>query len=151
MQDPLKQGLKHRLCIFCNACFRIIRMQDPLKQGLKLCKFISCKYLQGNSNARSTKTRIETHGYTHFPRHDTRIRMQDPLKQGLKLISASTSFSSITIRMQDPLKQGLKLKRILQPLGAIRIRMQDPLKQGLKHFNFHYVSPVNVLFECKIH
>jgi len=60
-------------------------MQDPLKQGLKLIKGYSNKNSKNNSNARSTKTRIETaiHRRPQAARAD--IRMQDPLKQGLKL------------------------------------------------------------------
>jgi len=64
--------------------------------------------LQTYSNARSTKTRIET-GFTlgcaAFFRD---IRMQDPLKQGLKLADIFQSRMSARNRMQDPLKQGLK-------------------------------------------
>jgi len=59
MQDPLKQGLKHRINnhLGVEVC---IRMQDPLKQGLKLiCEARTVASLY-DSNARSIKTRIET-------------------------------------------------------------------------------------------
>ena len=58
MQDPLKQGLKLHIGLV-NAIKHIIRMQDPLKQGLKLSADSEIK-TQIYSNARSTKTRIET-------------------------------------------------------------------------------------------
>jgi hypothetical protein len=59
MQDPLKQGLKPLYSIRVIISI-IIRMQDPLKQGLKRPP-CSCLYIsKSNSNARSTKTRIET-------------------------------------------------------------------------------------------
>ena len=38
----------------------IIRMQDPLKQGLKPVVIVIIGTLWPHSNARSTKTRIET-------------------------------------------------------------------------------------------
>ena len=59
MQDPLKQGLKPSIIngyIFNNR----IRMQDPLKQGLKLGLPYFLYSQAFYSNARSTKTRIET-------------------------------------------------------------------------------------------
>ncbi len=59
MQDPLKQGLK----LFSVAVDRFkitIRMQDPLKQGLKHSFIAISVALSSDSNARSTKTRIET-------------------------------------------------------------------------------------------
>ncbi len=59
MQDPLKQGLK-RYNHFLNLIVVIIRMQDPLKQGLKHRMFTLLINKRNNSNARSTKTRIET-------------------------------------------------------------------------------------------
>ena len=60
-----------------------------------------------NSNARSTKTRIETCFMLPFGRLKE-IRMQDPLKQGLKPACSRPRKLSRQIRMQDPLKQGLK-------------------------------------------
>jgi len=60
------------------------------------------------SNARSTKTRIET-PCCFQNQHYSAIRMQDPLKQGLKLYTIRLYSILYNIRMQDPLKQGLKL------------------------------------------
>ena len=59
MQDPLKQGLKHCFIIVCGSVI-FIRMQDPLKQGLKLFPALKLQKTLSDSNARSTKTRIET-------------------------------------------------------------------------------------------
>jgi len=84
-------------------------MQDPLKQGLKLDCTLLYHLLVLYSNARSTKTRIETTDKTNQGVHNDRIRMQDPLKQGLKRSFISMSANEFNIRMQDPLKQGLKL------------------------------------------
>jgi len=87
MQDPLKQGLKQSRSEALKKSFFIIRMQDPLKQGLKLtCKEDQLTTIK-NSNARSTKTRIETSPPRHPDKGRVYIRMQDPLKQGLKLFS----------------------------------------------------------------
>ena len=59
MQDPLKQGLKRiKKGIF--EFLDHIRMQDPLKQGLKLRELVELGRADEDSNARSTKTRIET-------------------------------------------------------------------------------------------
>mgnify|MGYP006920175414 FL=1 len=60
MQDPLKQGLKLPTTPKLQFCINSIRMQDPLKQGLKqdMCEKHGLKHT--HSNARSTKTRIET-------------------------------------------------------------------------------------------
>ena len=59
MQDPLKQGLKliegESGILAC-----AIRMQDPLKQGLKQNILSRERGGNGDSNARSIKTRIET-------------------------------------------------------------------------------------------
>ena len=60
MQDPLKQGLKPVRFNFFNYTLWI-RMQDPLKQGLKQIEVEYWPRLRHDSNARSTKTRIETH------------------------------------------------------------------------------------------
>ena len=60
MQDPLKQGLKHYKDVFQEGEVNYIRMQDPLKQGLKHSCFGTLSSVLKNSNARSTKTRIET-------------------------------------------------------------------------------------------
>ena len=59
MQDPLKQGLKLKHIPDIKSA-RPIRMQDPLKQGLKLFVEVSGDKDKTYSNARSTKTRIET-------------------------------------------------------------------------------------------
>jgi len=59
-------------------------MQDPLKQGLKPAYEAGLIYDRHNSNARSTKTRIETTGLFSCLSQQESIRMQDPLKQGLK-------------------------------------------------------------------
>ena len=59
MQDPLKQGLKP-VSVMSGISFVMIRMQDPLKQGLKLKKGCLISRITKDSNARSTKTRIET-------------------------------------------------------------------------------------------
>ena len=59
MQDPLKQGLK-RTVEFPIRIWFLIRMQDPLKQGLKLKLLWIDSPEAAYSNARSTKTRIET-------------------------------------------------------------------------------------------
>ena len=84
MQDPLKQGLK--LAGFADVVYKEgIRMQDPLKQGLKLKKGCLISRITKDSNARSTKTRIETHVRKRVFLQRFCIRMQDPLKQGLKL------------------------------------------------------------------
>ena len=84
-------------------------MQDPLKQGLKRVQFFPQKHLTIHSNARSTKTRIETTEESKREGNFNHIRMQDPLKQGLKLLRfLYRSSACIIIRMQDPLKQGLK-------------------------------------------
>ena len=61
-QDPLKQGLKHRVMYSSNGV-SWIREQDPLKQGLKQIDFEA----------------------SSFPLKP--IREQDPLKQGLKLFA----------------------------------------------------------------
>ena len=42
------------------STYAAIRMQDPLKQGLKLNNVKYTVDYSANSNARSTKTRIET-------------------------------------------------------------------------------------------
>ena len=60
MQDPLKQGLKLQLMLLAQDRQFIIRMQDPLKQGLKLVSQVQGFPPLSDSNARSTKTRIET-------------------------------------------------------------------------------------------
>jgi len=59
MQDPLKQGLKPT-CWVKLSIILVIRMQDPLKQGLKHMIVPECQSNLIYSNARSTKTRIET-------------------------------------------------------------------------------------------
>ncbi len=59
-------------------------MQDPLKQGLKPDLPENISVNEFDSNARSTKTRIETSHFVLFPLVLRQIRMQDPLKQGLK-------------------------------------------------------------------
>ena len=59
MQDPLKQGLKLSL-LNLDSLGCSIRMQDPLKQGLKHSLAASQVVPDPDSNARSTKTRIET-------------------------------------------------------------------------------------------
>ena len=59
MQDPLKQGLKLNRINVIRIVF-LIRMQDPLKQGLKLDYSVAFETDTPYSNARSTKTRIET-------------------------------------------------------------------------------------------
>jgi|GEM_PF-6557815 len=61
-------------------------MQDPLKQGLKHIGIAATSNDPLDSNARSTKTRIETNFNSHFRVFVSLIRMQDPLKQGLKPI-----------------------------------------------------------------
>jgi len=61
-------------------------MQDPLKQGLKLLATSASIYLVSDSNARSTKTRIETYmlgqieyhfGYSNARSTKTRIETYD--------------------------------------------------------------------------
>jgi len=59
MQDPLKQGLKRHVRDL-NPAYSTIRMQDPLKQGLKHGIVLLTLTKPSDSNARSTKTRIET-------------------------------------------------------------------------------------------
>ena len=59
MQDPLKQGLKPAPTLPSVPILEI-RMQDPLKQGLKRRKPGFNRSQMPDSNARSTKTRIET-------------------------------------------------------------------------------------------
>jgi len=86
MQDPLKQGLKREVLSFIPFIAAPIRMQDPLKQGLKLQPSLLYQILMRNSNARSTKTRIETSYICRLYFLQGQIRMQDPLKQGLKHI-----------------------------------------------------------------
>jgi len=110
----------------------IIRMQDPLKQGLKQTSRETCPVVAKNSNARSTKTRIETHRQLTADYGNCWIRMQDPLKQGLKQQIQTVAVTTNPIRMQDPLKQGLKLSSAPTLPDSLIIRMQDPLKQGLK-------------------
>ena len=108
MQDPLKQGLKPTQRLRRREKGRIIRMQDPLKQGLKPCFGSIPSTAQRYSNARSTKTRIETISAGSYFFETRTIRMQDPLKQGLKRPASFIARSLTKIRMQDPLKQGLK-------------------------------------------
>jgi len=132
MQDPLKQGLKQYNQKGNSKSICRIRMQDPLKQGLKPWFGSIPSTAQRYSNARSTKTRIETEKSRFLVSGVRYIRMQDPLKQGLKLFYADIAVSEDVIRMQDPLKQGLKLFFGIKYTCQIRIRMQDPLKQGLK-------------------
>ena len=60
MQDPLKQGLKLKNPPTVRTSIYLIRMQDPLKQGLKLQTSSNNARVFQYSNARSTKTRIET-------------------------------------------------------------------------------------------
>ena len=126
MQDPLKQGLKpiHR---FLKMRVMGIRMQDPLKQGLKHKPKVYLSNVNAHSNARSTKTRIET--------SDEEIEIN----------------TKYQIRMQDPLKQGLKHSAMYFDTAGLMIRMQDPLKQGLK-LDMQKACPlIFVKFECKIH
>ena len=85
-------------------------MQDPLKQGLKHLLFVFFPVTEFYSNARSTKTRIETAIKHSVCKFLALIRMQDPLKQGLKHKLCCACTTSGPIRMQDPLKQGLKQK-----------------------------------------
>ena len=59
MQDPLKQGLKPSFRV-APSILATIRMQDPLKQGLKPKAIWNIQGFASDSNARSTKTRIET-------------------------------------------------------------------------------------------
>ena len=59
-------------------------MQDPLKQGLKHPSEPDKRLCDTYSNARSTKTRIETSFLSSRQKEGNVIRMQDPLKQGLK-------------------------------------------------------------------
>jgi len=85
MQDPLKQGLK----LFKNDIVRL-HYEDSNARSTKTR--IETKDTAGagplplmHSNARSTKTRIETNSASFNADGHNRIRMQDPLKQGLKL------------------------------------------------------------------
>ncbi|BAW30294.1 conserved hypothetical protein [Methanosarcina thermophila] len=132
--------------------------------------------LQTYSNARSTKTRIET-GFTlgcaAFFRD---IRMQDPLKQGLKLADIFQSRMSARNSNARSTKTRIETDGLTRNERVISlIRMQDPLKQGLKLFllivSTHIISDSNarstktrietrlrmwhimrsVTFECKIH
>jgi len=107
--------------------------------------------VQTNSNARSTKTRIETPTPSFLSPISQPIRMQDPLKQGLKLSRWVVFILLAPIRMQDPLKQGLKQSSCCAVITSGVIRMQDPLKQGLKRLFFSSLKNIFNLFECKIH
>ncbi len=72
MQDPLKQGLKlGRVCLIFSQPV-LIRMQDPLKQGLKPSIEAVGIIEECYSNARSTKTRIETQ---YEVRHPQKLRL----------------------------------------------------------------------------
>ena len=102
-------------------------MQDPLKQGLKHSFIFEVSTFPPYSNARSTKTRIETNA----------LRMHRAFNR--------------EIRMQDPLKQGLKRLPMIELFLILIIRMQDPLKQGLKHYISETVLTTCKKFECKIH
>jgi len=91
----------YRLCVG-------IRMQDPLKQGLKHKASLICLWFECHSNARSIKTRIETCDcrggglkmtYSNARSIKTRIETPSVLNRCLP---------RLIIRMQDPLKQGLK-------------------------------------------
>ena len=66
MQDPLKQGLKPHKVVEYKIRIKI-RMQDPLKQGLKHKLRASTGQTARESNARSIKTRIETHTAEGLP------------------------------------------------------------------------------------
>ncbi len=107
MQDPLKQGLK-LYPVFVSESLPAIPMQDPLKQGLKLVMGLPLAGPAPYSNARSTKTRIETEQHNTIDQYIQTIPMQDPLKQGLKQDASILTLTGSLIPMQDPLKQGLK-------------------------------------------
>ena len=79
-----------------------IRMQDPLKQGLKHKPKVYLSNVNAHSNARSTKTRIETSDEEIEINTKYQIRMQDPLKQGLKHSAMYFDTAGLMIRMQDP-------------------------------------------------
>ena len=109
-----------------------------------------------NSNARSTKTRIETL-LLRRSRTPSRHSNARSTKTRIETIVLAVSVQGGIIRMQDPLKQGLKLRTLVPTKytpnysnarstktrietsricffqkGKRGIRMQDPLKQGLK-------------------
>jgi hypothetical protein len=92
MQDPLKQGLKQHTDAKDIYVFDI-RMQDPLKQGLKHLSFHHDKKRGMYSNARSTKTRIETRfdlGRSNIAIHSnarsTKTRIETRFKEGQPLL-----------------------------------------------------------------
>ena len=82
-------------------------MQDPLKQGLKLVMGLPLAGPAPYSNARSTKTRIETLFGSRLPALvlDSNARST---KTRIETSILKTSKRIYEIRMQDPLKQGLK-------------------------------------------
>ena len=126
-------------------------MQDPLKQGLKLFLSKMGKWRINDSNARSTKTRIETCSSSNPDNRCYFIRMQDPLKQGLKprkfVSSAVTKFNSNARSTKTRIETNFE-RRIIFLIS--RIRMQDPLKQGLKPAA-ESAPTAAFSFECKIH
>jgi len=83
-------------------------MQDPLKQGLKQPELGGKTWISSDSNARSTKTRIETF-YCDVPSIRKRNSNARSTKTRIETIRYSCGRSVNHIRMQDPLKQGLKL------------------------------------------
>ena len=106
-------------------------MRNPLKQGLKHVSNRCLASANECRNAKSTKTRIETHilygcaclGF---------VAMRNPLKQGLKLISKQPKIRNSKVAMRNPLKQGLKHFRPFSDEWFIHVAMRNPLKQGLK-------------------
>ena len=103
-------------------------MQDPLKQGLKhLAGFPPDPRGHADSNARSTKTRIET---TQNPPLNIRNRH---------------------IRMQDPLKQGLKQLRFIWRRSFFTNSNARSTKTRIETYILENVGMDELVFECKIH
>ena len=88
MRNPLKQGLKQLFYQFAHIR-RQVAMRNPLKQGLKPMTGTLTLHGVLSRNAKSTKTRIETHIYYLFV-YFYHVAMRNPLKQGLKLLYTLT-------------------------------------------------------------
>ena len=113
MQDPLKQGLKHY-----NAGIAVGGWNDSNARSTKTRIETSYPTLNStsllNSNARSTKTRIETACKKCISGPDVHYSNARSTKTRIETCFFHRLRDIIQIRMQDPLKQGLKLDCIVR-------------------------------------
>mgnify|MGYP006927217183 CR=1 FL=1 len=111
----------------------------------------TCSRIYFNSNARSTKTRIETcttflllFRVLYSNARSTKTRIETA-------VDRQERCNTCEIRMQDPLKQGLKHCLRFYPYHSVSYSNARSTKTRIETLDALPVRIRFILFECKIH